>query len=64
MIGFNRTIGLHAIGVSAPTTVPLDFVRTENGKSTNKTYAFEFEYTDGRAVLTGGTFDTEVPMKK
>ncbi len=40
-------------------TVSLDFVRTENGKSTNKTYTFEFEYKDGKAVLTGGTFVTE-----
>ena len=44
-------------------TVSLDFVRTENGKSASKTYTFEFEYKDGKAVLTGGTFVTECLKK-
>ena len=44
-------------------TASLDFVREENGKSTNKTYTFEFEYKDGNAVLTGGTFVTECLKK-
>ena len=44
-------------------TVSLDFVREENGKSTNKTYTFEFEYKGGKAVLTGGTFVTECLKK-